>query len=245
MILGVDLTYLYERCRSASTIPVQYFPVKGKDYLLDVLKREYLFIKSLSTYYPDFTQVADSMRGWMEYLDKKYGEKESFLGPLFYIDIKDAEKLSQDSQRWINVILNEYAKKGPILIREETIEQILPESLLSGLDKITREDLEDALGCILHLFPTPAAMISLRVAENIVRRYYAKITGNTTRDKSWADILYDLEQSKKAKQSLLGYLRYLKEKRNEAEHPDKRFTQEESERIFLQIKELLEEIGTF
>jgi hypothetical protein len=41
---------------------------------------------------------------------------------------------------------------------------------------------------------------------------------------------------------ILGYLRYLKEKRNEAEHPGKRFTQEESEKIFIHIKELLEEL---
>jgi ribosomal protein S17E len=87
-------------------------------------------------------------------------------------------------------------------------------------------------------------MVSFRVAENIVRKYYSKLTGKSAVGKSWAEILNELEQSKQLKQSLLGYLRYLKDKRNEAEHPDKRFTQEESERIFLQIKGLLDEIGS-
>jgi ribosomal protein S17E len=85
-------------------------------------------------------------------------------------------------------------------------------------------------------------MISLRVAENLVRRYYTKITGGIAMDKSWREILNELEQSKKVKPSILGYLKYLKDKRNEAEHPDKRFTQEESERIFPYIKGLLEEL---
>jgi ribosomal protein S17E len=215
--------------------------VKGD--LLDALKRWHPFLEHLAkNYYPDLSKVADSMRGWIEYLDKKYAEKLVFFGPPFYMDIKDAEKLSKDSQERINAIINEYAKRGPILIREETIEQILPENLLSGLDEITKKDLNDALTCILHLLPTPAVMISLKAAENLVRRYYAKITGSIAMGKSWGEILNELEQSKKVKPSILGYLRYLKEKRNEAEHPDKRFTQEESERIFLHIKGLLEEL---
>jgi len=52
-------------------------------------------------------------------LDKKYAEKLVFFGPPLYIDVEDAEKLSKDSQEWINAIVNEYAKREPILIREE------------------------------------------------------------------------------------------------------------------------------
>jgi ribosomal protein S17E len=245
MRLISDFTYVYERCRSASIItPIQQIQVKGENYLLDVLKRWHPFLKGLSEIYPDLSKVIDSIRGWIEYLDKKYAEKPGLFGPPFYIDIKDAEKLSQDSLEWINAIINEYAKRQPILIREETINQILPESLLSGLDEITREDLKDALTCILHLLPTPAAMVSLRIAENLVRKYYTKLTGNTATRKSWGDILNELKQSDKVRSSILGYLGYLKEKRNEVEHPDKRFTQEESERIFLYVKGLLEELGS-
>jgi ribosomal protein S17E len=223
--------------------PTQSIQVKGENYLLDVLKRWYPFLEYLAkNRYPDLRKVVDSMRGWIEYLDKKYAEKLVSSGPPFYMDIKDAEELLLDSRKWINAIINEYAKRGPILIREETIEQVLPESLFSSLEETTREDLNDALTCIFHLLPTPAAMISLRVAENLVRRYYTKITGSTATGKSWGEILNELDQSKKVKPSILGYLKYLKEKRNEAEHPDKRFTQEESERIFLHIKGLLEEL---
>jgi ribosomal protein S17E len=244
MRLIMDLTYVYERCISASIItPTQSVQVKGENYILDILKRWHPFLEYLAKkYYPELSKVADSMRNWIEYLDKKYAEKWVIFGPPFYIEIKDAEELSRDVKGWIDTIINEYEKRGTVLIKEESVEEILPESLLAGLDEITKEDLYDALKCILHLLPTPAVMISMRVAENLVRRYYTKITGNTAMGKSWGEILNELEQSKKVKPSVLGYLRYLKEKRNEAEHPGKRFTQEESERIFIHIKELLEEL---
>jgi ribosomal protein S17E len=242
MRLMVALTHVHERCKSAFTFPTQNIQVKGENYLLDILKGWYPFIKALSEKYPNLNKVVDSIKGWIEYLDKKYAEKWMLFGPPFYIDTRDAENLSRDSLEWINTIIDEYAKQGPILIREEAIDQILPENLLSGLDEITREDLKDALTCILHLLPTPAAMISLRVAEKLVRRYYTKITGNNAARKSWGEILNELKQSNKVKPSILGYLQYLKEKRDKAQHPDKRFDQEESERIFLHIKELLEEL---
>jgi len=132
---------------------------------------------------------------------------------------------------------------GTALIKEESIDAILPDDLLSRLDEMTRNDLKDALTCILLLIPTPAVMICFRATENILRRYYSKLTGKSASSKSWAELLKELEQSQQLKPPLLGYLRYLKDKRNEAEHPDKRFSQEESERIFLQIKGLLDEIG--
>jgi len=100
MRLIVDLTYVYERCRSASIItPIQSIQVKGENYLLDVLKRWYPFLEYLAkNYYPDLSKIVDSIRGWIGYLDKKYAEKLVFFGPPFYIDIEDAEKLSKDSK---------------------------------------------------------------------------------------------------------------------------------------------------
>jgi len=46
-------------------------------------------------------------------------------------------------------------------------------------------------------------MISLRVAENLVRKYYTKITGSIAMHKSWGEILNELEQSKKVRHSIL------------------------------------------
>jgi len=75
MRLIVDLTYVYERCRSASIItPIQSIQVKGENYLLDVLKRWYPFLEYLAKNYPGLSKIVDSIRGWIGYLDKKYAE---------------------------------------------------------------------------------------------------------------------------------------------------------------------------
>lgn len=108
---------------------------------------------------------------------------------------------------------------------------------------MTKQDLHDAVLCVLHLLPTPAAMISFRAAENIVRKYYEAATGRSALGKTWAQLLEEMQQQQIMKPPALGYVRFLKDKRNEAEHPDKRFTQEESERILLHIKSLLEELN--
>ncbi len=80
------------------------------------------------------------------------------------------------------------------------------------------------------------------MAEHEVRYLYKRLIGKDASSKSWGDLLEELEKTGKLDRPLLGYLDYLRDKRNEAEHPDKRFAQEESERILLQIKGLLAEV---
>jgi hypothetical protein len=241
MRLVLELTSIYEKCNALRS--VQSISVKGENGILNVLKRWHLFLNNLAkNYYPNLSNVADEVKGWIEYLDKKYSEQTILLGPQINIGAGDAVKLSFHLQQWIDVIINEFEKQGPILIKEEEYRIILSKNLLSNLDELTKQDMTDALSCILHLLPTPAAMISLRVAESIVRKYYKKVTGNNPIGKSWGEMLNELEQSKKVKPSILDYLKYLKDVRNEAQHPDKRFAQEESEQLFLKVKKLIEEI---
>jgi len=229
MRLISDLTSLHERCRNASTIT----PAN----ILCILKYWYPFLDNLANYYTNLIQVTRLIKVCIDYLDKKYFETSQ---PIEY---NDALELSDYSKYWIDIIINEFNMQGTTLIKEEAIEQIREYFKKSNIDELTKQDINDALDCILHLLPTPAAMISLRVAENIVRKYYKKITGNDPTNKNWGEILKELEESKKVKSSILGYLKYLKEKRNEVQHPDKRFTQEESEGLLLKIKDLLEELS--
>jgi len=229
MRLISDLTSLHERCRNTSTIT----PVD----ILCILQYWYPFLDNLANYYTNLSQVTHLIKVYIDHLDKKYFETSQ---PIEY---NDALELSEYSKYWIDIIINEFNMRGTTLIKEEAIEQIREYFEKSNIDELTKQDLNDALDCILHLLPTPAAMISLRVAESIVRRYYKKITGNDPINKNWGEILKELEESKKVKSSILGYLKYLKEKRNEAQHPDKRFTQEESEELLIKIKGLIEELS--
>jgi hypothetical protein len=243
MQLVWNLSYVYERCRSASQLaPNQLIQVKGENLILAVLQQQYSFLGSLSIHYNEIALVRDSVRDWIAYLDKKYADQWAFLGPPTNLEPRDAENLAKDCQNWLSSILGIYSHSGTVLINEDNVESILPYSLTANLDAITQDDLKDGVNTVLHLLPTPAAMILFRVAENTVRKYFAHVTGKEPGNISWANLLKELEQTQQMRKSLLGYLQYLRDKRNEAEHPDKRFTQEESERILLHIKGLLEEV---
>lgn len=243
MALIMDLSYVYERCRAADILPIQASRVKGDNFILDALKRQLPILEHLSKTYSNLGQVYSSVKDTIVYLDRKYPEESVFLGPQANIDRRDAKKLLKDSNLWINAIINEYSKPRTVLIREENINKIFTEELLSDLDELTRNDLVDTFHCIFYLLPTPAAMICFRATESIIRKYYTKVTGESASGKSWRILLNELEQNQRTNRALIGYLDYLRDKRNEAEHPDKRFTQEESERVLLHVKGLLEELN--
>jgi hypothetical protein len=59
---------------------------------------------------------------------------------------------------------------------------------------------------------------------------------------TWAEIIDELHKNSKVKKSFIGYLDYIRDRRNEAQHPDKRFSQEEGEQILLHVKSLMEAI---
>lgn len=241
-MLAWDLSYVFERCRSACEItPIQPARVKGPEYILSVLQNQYPIIEFLAKKYKTLEPARDSIRNWIVILDRKYGENFVLLGPPINLEAKDAKDLAKDCQAWLESVTQCYFDSGTVLIKEENLGQVLPESLTSRLDPVTKADLDDGVAAILTLLPTPAAMILLRVAENVVRRYYTKITGKDGRNVRWSDILDELKKDETANKPLIGYLDYLRDMRNEAQHPDKRFTQEESEQILLHIKNLLEE----
>lgn len=99
------------------------------------------------------------------------------------------------------------------------------------------QDMEDAIKTILTGLWTPSVMITLRGVEGVLRNYYNKITGKNPIQTNgyflnWNDILKELKQ-KGVKGEIMVNLEFLKERRNEAEHPDKRFDQYYAERTFL------------
>ena len=68
------------------------------------------------------------------------------------------------------------------------------------------------------------------MGETMTLRFsHVKLTKNPPENKSLDKILTELEQCNLIKKLLLGYLHHIRDKRNEAVHPDRRFDQEESE----------------
>lgn len=242
MALTNHLTYIHERCRSVFEItPSQYVQVKGENLILDVLNNEYPIVKSLSSAYPSLALVEKSIYDWIVFLDRKYPEERRIFGTSNSLEHEDAKNLSRDVLVWIRSIFSIYQSRGTIYLNYDSLEEMFSEQLLSGLDDSTQADLVDAYTCAIHLIPTPAAMISFRVAESVVRNIHKDMLGPSSGFKSWDNIIKELENSERVSKPFLGYLDYLRVKRNDAAHPDKRFSQEECEKILLDIKGLLEE----
>jgi len=247
--LGIDLRLVVERCRVAKMIPVR---VKGEGVLLSVLLRDIGILDGLSQEMAKLAAVRNQVNRWVEYLDKTYPKKPPLtwnpmlnLGlpqPKVDLELADAVRLEKECQGWLETILLELDNPGTAILSKDSLEAIFPDKLLDELDEATRNDLADGVEAILNLLPTPAAMILFRVGENIVRGLYRDILGSDPSGLGWGEMLQPLEESRKLRKPLLGYLDYLRDKRNEAEHPDKRFTQEESERILLQVTGLITEV---
>lgn len=243
MLLISDFSYIRERCRSACEItPYQSIHVKGENYILEVLKRQFPIIEDISNTFESIKTVKEAINRWIIYLEQRYSDKWQPLGPPILLQIEDAKKLQKEVRSWKSIILKAYATPGTEYIKQYSLKELFTEDILSTIDDFTKDDLNDALKCILHLIPTPAAIISLRAVERIIRNLYSKLMCKSPSYRDWKDLLVELEQAKKLKDTLIGYIQYLRDKRNEAAHPDKRFTQEESERILLYIKGSLEEI---
>jgi hypothetical protein len=91
-------------------------------------------------------------------------------------------------------------------------------------------------------------MIGLRAVEGMVRELHHIITGKKS-TKAWANLIDAVEEDLKSKGEqpplLLGYLDYIRDVRNKADHPDKVFTLREAEQIFMHVIHTIQEIQKF
>ena len=120
--------------------------------------------------------------------------------------------------------------------------------LIKDLKSNTKKDLSDALKCMDDGLYTPAYMLLLRVAEEEVKIFYEKITGTkppTGRDSAWGSLLNKLavEHKKKFNREITNILFNLLPKRNEAQHPGKRFKKDDCEEIYNYLLVLKKEIS--
>lgn len=115
-------------------------------------------------------------------------------------------------------------------------------ALVAKVSATARNDLENAIRCLNCGIATAAAMVSLRASEDAVRKYYELKFGENAGRLSWKEILDRLVGRSDVDKTLLGHLDYIRSKRNEAEHPEKIFKQDEAENTFLTVVNAVKEI---
>lgn len=208
--------------------------VKGNHYIIELLEetRDFLIDWNLSTK----SQV--NIENLITNLSEKYIEGEQ-------IKSEDAKKINENIHLWNDRISNDLAEKKVIQVFSEGT--LNPQKLLDGgnsffpdnvwntLSDISKSDLNDACNCLLTKSWTPAVMISLRAAEDSIRNYYKTKTKKSNMKIGWKKMLDELSLSKDINLTFLGYLNYIREIRNAAEHPDEIFDQMEAERVFHQV----------
>ena len=115
---------------------------------------------------------------------------------------------------------------------------------LKVLDKSAKLDLEEGLTLLQLGHTTASYMILMRVAESFVLKYYQKITGNTppNNEKAWGTLLEDLKpyQVSKVDFNFKNILYFLKDRRNEAQHPGKRFTEKDCHKLLGYLTEYVD-----
>ncbi len=237
-----NLSYIYEKSRVVGFDEKNSVEVKGPKFILDTIETWQQFIELLSQKYDEFKEVNESMKYWIEYLQKNYSDPAEKSNLPVKLTFTDAQSLTEISGKWIATIIESYQKPVTAIIDQDVLNKIIPDNLINKLDNIGKEDLEEGLYVLQHGFSTSSSMILLRAAENLIQKFYKSVIGNDPVKLTWGEMLQDLEKSGKVKKSLLGYLNYLNEKRIDTAHPYRRYSQEESERILLHLKSLLEEL---
>ena len=222
--------------------------VKGKGWLTDMLRQ-----------LNDFLAICDiedeiifcEIEEWIKRLNRSYraGQK---------ISKKDGKELSDQSDRWGDLIYKELCAKPCIEFQKGALNQraliltsrgkpsvIFERKVWRELPKIARSDYSDAAKCLLVEASTPATMVALRGIEAVIRRYYFLKTKKKAGKKNMGNIIEELREIPDINEQLISYLDYIRsEKRNIAQHPTKVFNQKEAERIFMEIVSATHDIST-
>jgi len=116
---------------------------------------------------------------------------------------------------------------------------------LEALPKIVIMDITDAIRCVAYGIPTPSVMISLRATEGMLREVYATFFKKQT-DSPWSEISDELFKKLKdggvETAGIEGYLSHIRNVRNSAQHPDKRFSPTEAEDLLINSKYAIVEL---
>ena len=156
---------------------------------------------------------------------------------------KNKEIILEKVQYWYELVYNLFGNCLFSTLSGDSVQKLFPKAIVDEVDQESKEDIQDGIWCVVFSLPTPAAMALFRAAERELRKYVSKV-GDTPAT-SWYDNvkkLENLEKSKITNKSIRKEFDWLKEKRNEAEHPDKRYTQDEAEGILHHLSGLLKDI---
>jgi hypothetical protein len=230
-------------CEYIAHAPYSKIQIKGKDYIYDTLLTMKNELKYMQININDdvFNFINELIKILKPYKEKEKLKNEDFEMYDYYTTIIKgrlsnlfAEKVNFD------IIKETMLNEGSLIKLMKNEENSFFETKTwASLSDLSKSDFSDAAKCLLIGAPTPAAMITLRGVEGILRKYYEKKTGNKIDKINMGGILNELNNmykndSKSINKNLIKNLEIIKDLyRNPTQHPDKTYTQTESERMFV------------
>ena len=154
-------------------------------------------------------------------------------------------RLDGVAERWILSLPDTHMDIGKL---SSGARSFLKEDEWNMLQPLEQQGLNEATLCILSNAFTSAEFITLRTAESILRRWYEKKTGIKIERERWGDVLNWLnnkypKRSEKPKE--LSLLDYLKNRRNEIDHPEAISNPEEATATFLNVIRVCKAVKDF
>lgn len=212
---------------------------RGGDWIIDLFKKISEIIKKynmVNELHPDIEEIINQLEKYKINVTLNYSDKVKLIS--WYIMFND--RIMNEIASKVTIEINTEGKINYKFLMEKGPEGFLKENW-KRLSEITKGDLEDACRCLLRKLWTPAVMITLRASEDAVRQLYKYIMDEDAGKKGWRKILDELNPNID-NTTIIGHLDFIRDKRNKAEHPLKRFSQSESEDIFNTIIMTINEI---
>ena len=211
--------------------------VVGEGRLTKLLERLYYAINEQQLDSEVSNQVYDT-KGKLE---KKYQYTDKTL------EYEDEGELKRNSRVWIELLAKSvdsriaFEPTKPILLNVDSLMQaattdysnpFFDDKTWRALAEVARNDFRESARCFTAAAWTAAAMTALRGTEAVLRQYYEFKMQTKSGSRSWSEIVDELEKRSDVNRTLLGYLDFIRERRNETQHPEKTYDQRESENIF-------------
>jgi len=217
---------------------------KSRTAFLSLLKYSY---ENICDMYPKDTPkiatIKEEMKYWIKYLNKNYSTKSRVFKVPETIREKDISSLNKDVKKWTDKLL-ELGDSQIVLEKDHKVQKISKE-FSKGMDKNTKEDLKEAFQAMDYELFTPAYMMFFRVAESEIIQLYQKVTKTKPHNLPWGDMLTNIykEYGVQLPSRVRNIAYYLRDMRNEAHHPGKRFTKNDCEKIKHYLGDLKNEIN--
>jgi len=188
--------------------------------------------------------LIDKCEEAIKILSKKYPRKTMF-GNKNDLQKEDRIELLEGFGNDLNNLGEMLVENTDIILNLEPKQNLdVNKKSLKVLDKSARLDLEEGLTLLQLGHTTASYMILMRVAESFVIKYHKKITNKIppTNERAWGTLLENLKPIQVSKDdfNFKNILWFLKDRRNEAQHPGKRFTEKDCNKLLVFLTECVD-----